>query len=93
MSVVWVTIGGIFSLGLVTSLLYFVGGIEPHHGKLTVAVTIGKIIIGLLQILTQLEFTLELQWPGIFGWLIHLLKIHGGETEYMVETHASQHTL
>lgn len=75
MAAVWVVLGGTFILGLVTATLYFVGGVEPHHGKMTVAITIGKIVIGLIQILTQLEFTLELRWPGIFGWLIHLLKI------------------
>jgi hypothetical protein len=55
-------------------VLYFVASFDASAGRLTVLVTLGKITVSLIQVLTQLEFTLQLTWPAEFRWMIEYLK-------------------
>jgi hypothetical protein len=76
MHVAWLIIGTVLVVALVTGLLYHVANFDGNKaGKVAVITTLVKIAIGLIQILTQLEFTLELRWPPYFAWLLHLLQI------------------
>ena len=45
------------------------------EGDIAVIHTLGKIAISLVQVLTQLEFSLSLVWPKSFRWFIDLLKV------------------
>ena len=76
MSAVWLVLGGLLGFGLVTAALYAVGmfgGLST--AKLGLLVTLGKIAVSMVQILTQLEFSLDLRWPITFRWLVQFLKL------------------
>ena len=77
MSAVWLVLGSILAFGLVTAVLYVVGmfGGELPAEKLGLLVTLGKIAVSMVQILTQLEFCLDLRWPITFRWLVQFLKL------------------
>lgn len=76
MSIVWFVFSLLFALALVTGALYFVSNFDGHKMEKVAAIsTLVKIFVGLVQILTQVEFTLELRWPPMFAWLVNLLKV------------------
>jgi hypothetical protein len=73
---VWLVFGSVLAFGSVTAVLYMVGlsgGLST--AKLGLLVTLGKIAVSMVQILTQLEFSLDLRWPITFRWLIQILKL------------------
>jgi hypothetical protein len=76
MSAVWLVLGSLLAFGLVTAVLFVVGmfgGLST--AKLGLLVPLGKIAVSVAQILTQLEFSLDLRWPITFRWLVQLLKL------------------
>jgi len=73
-SILWVFFAGLVAIFFVTGVLYFVASFDASAGKLTVIVTLGKITVSLIQVLAQLEFTLQLTWPAEFKWLIDNLR-------------------
>ena len=76
MSAVWLVLGSLLAFGLVTAVLFVVGMFgELSTAKLGLLVTLGKIAVSMVQILTQLEFSLDLRWPITFRWLIQILKL------------------
>jgi len=75
LSTAWVVAAGLLGVAAVTVGLYVVSSVDSEAGKMTVIVTLGKIAIGLVQVLTQLEFCLQLSWPDSFRWFINLLKV------------------
>ena len=76
MHAAWMVFGTLFAIGTVTGVLYHVASWNGHkQGKVATINTLVKILVGLVQILTQLEFTLDLRWPPMFAWLIHFFKV------------------
>ena len=76
MSAAWFVLGIALVFGLVTAVLYALGQVgDLSTAKLGLLVTLGKIAVSMVQILTQLEFTLDLRWPISFLWLVQLLKL------------------
>ena len=75
-SYIWFVVGGVLGVSLVVGALYFVGSVSGNSvGNTVLIVTFTKIIVTLVQILTQLGFALELQWPEPFLSLIGFLKV------------------
>jgi hypothetical protein len=73
---VWVVLGGILSISAAVAALYIVGGMGAGNaGKIQTIVVFGKIGITLIQILTQLDVALALEWPDTFKRLVNLLRI------------------
>ena len=52
-------LGGAVGVAAVTFLLYFLSTFETGAGNLRLMVTFGKILVGMIQIITQLGFTLD----------------------------------
>ena len=50
---------------MVTVALYWASAIHADHGKWNVLITLGKIAISLVQVITQLEFSLSVSWTKI----------------------------
>lgn len=75
LSVLWVIMGFVMVIALATAALWFFSGVSEVHGRLHTVIVFSKIAIGLVQIITQLEVALQLQWPPIFRWFVDLLKI------------------
>lgn len=76
LSAAWAVLGAICAVAGGTFVLYWVSSVQgTQAGRMTVIVTIGKIAISLAQVLTQLEFSLNVRWPVTFRWLIDLLKV------------------
>ena len=73
-SIAWIFFGAIVAAAFTIGVLYFVASFDASAGKMTVIVTLGKITVSLIQVLSQLEFTLQLTWPAEFKWLIEYLK-------------------
>ena len=55
--------------------MWMVSSTAGGTGKVDTLMTMFKVVVGSLQVLGQLDFTLDIQWPGIFGWFIGLLKL------------------
>ena len=68
-------LGGVVAVVVVTLVMYWVSASHAETGKVAVLHTLGKIAISLVQVLTQLEFSLSLVWPPSFRWFIDLLKV------------------
>lgn len=75
MSAIWVVLGGAGSLGLIVTGLYLVSVEGSSSGKISALVTLAKIGISLVQVLTSLQFTLRVQWPVFFLVFLNLLKV------------------
>jgi len=75
MSYVWAVFGGLLSLTLIVSVLYFVASVDATAGKMSVIITLGKIAVSLIQVLTNLQFTLDLTWPDVFLAFVNMLKL------------------
>ena len=75
MGIAWVVVGFVMAAVVVAVALYIVSGANASTGKLSVLIVLAKIAITLIQILTQLESPLQLQWPGDFAWFVNLLKV------------------
>lgn len=73
LSTVWVVFAGLMGVAAVTVGLYVVSSVDAEPSKMTTVVTLGKIAVGLVQVLTQLEFCLQLIWPGTFRWCVHAM--------------------
>ena len=63
LSLAWVILGTIIAVTVATSVLYFVSSIHAGLSKMTVVVALGKIGVSLAQVLTQLDFSLGVNWP------------------------------
>jgi hypothetical protein len=67
---------GMVVFGLLLALLYKISTPATNAmgfmGSLT---TLSKVWIGLVQIVSQLEFSLDISWPGSFDWFVDLLKL------------------
>ena len=74
MGVGLMVVGFAFAAAVVALALYVVSGTGASAGKLSVLIVLVKIAISLIQILTQLESPLQLQWPASFAWFVNLLK-------------------
>lgn len=74
MSAMWAIFGAMSALALIITGLYFVS-VDSTSGKIASIVTLGKIAISLVQVLTSLQFTLRVQWPTVFLWFVNLLKV------------------
>ena len=74
LSLAWACGGTAIAIALVTQTLYWMSAL---HGttKFHIVVTLGKIAVSLIQILTQLEFSLDVSWPLEFRWFVDLLKV------------------
>ena len=79
MGIAWVVVGFVMAAVVVAVALYIVSGANASTGKLSVLIVLAKIAITLIQILTQLESPLQLQWPGNFAWFVNLLKVFSFE--------------
>ena len=74
MSGVWVFFATLLAIACVTAVLYISSGF--HGGGLVhKIVPYFKIGITLVQILTQLQFCMEIRWPEAFTVLLRLLKL------------------
>jgi len=73
-STLWVVFAAAVAVAFVTGVLYWVSSFDATAGKLTIMITLGKITVSLIQIISQLEFTLQIQWPDEFKALVELLK-------------------
>jgi hypothetical protein len=60
---------------LLVGALWAVSAVDSEAGKAAVVVTCVKIAISLVQVLTQLEFALDLVWPGSFRYVLTFLAI------------------
>jgi hypothetical protein len=74
LSVVWIVFAGILVIVVVAFLLFFISTVDTSRVSLSIMV-FGKIAITLMQILTQLEVALELNFPPVFKWFINLLNL------------------
>eukprot|EP01051_Picozoa_sp_SAG22_P007043 SAG22_NODE_482_length_9931_cov_9.247254_6_plen_405_part_00 len=72
---IWVGIGTVFVGCMATATLYFVSGVDSNAGFMHTIITFGKIAISLVQILSQVDIALQLQWPAIFRRFLDLLRI------------------
>jgi hypothetical protein len=76
LSVVWVVLGGILAISAAVAALYIVGGMGAGNaGKIQIIIVFAKIGITLIQILTQLDVALALEWPDTFRHFINILRI------------------
>jgi hypothetical protein len=71
----WVVFAAVLAVSFVTGLLYKMSSTGSANVKLIVTITLGKIFVSLIQILSQLEFTLQMEWPKEFKWFIEYLKL------------------
>ena len=67
-------VGGLVLLAILVAAMLIVSSSTGSVGHTVTFMTLAKIMVGSAQILGQLDFTLSIQWPGIFGWLINLLQ-------------------
>jgi hypothetical protein len=74
-SAVWMVLGGILAISAAIGALYIVGGMGGSAGKIQILIVFGKIGITLIQILTQLEVALALEWPQTFKRFINMLRV------------------
>eukprot|EP01044_Picomonas_judraskeda_P007032 COSAG03_NODE_734_length_6051_cov_2.406250_2_plen_400_part_00 len=74
LSTAWVVLAGLGAVVAVTMGLYVVSSVDGETGKMAVLVTLGKIAVGLIQVITQLEFCLQLIWPITFRWYVCTLR-------------------
>ena len=75
LSVAWAVGGAAIAVALVTLVLYWISALHGTVTKTAVLLTLGKIGVSLVQILTQLEFCLNVAWPITFRWFVDLLKV------------------
>jgi hypothetical protein len=62
--------------GLLLTLLYQLSSPGTDAvGRMSAMITLSKVWIGLVQIVSQLEFSLEVDWPAAFDWFVDLLKL------------------
>jgi len=74
LSTAWAVIGAIIAIASVTTVLYWISALDGTATKTGVMLTLGKIGVSLVQVLTQLEFCLEVSWPETFRWFVNLMK-------------------
>jgi len=74
LSTAWAVIGAIIAIASVTLVLYWISALDGTATKSGVMLTLGKIGVSLVQVLTQLEFCLAVSWPETFRWFVNLLK-------------------
>ena len=74
LSTAWAVIGTIIAIASVTTVLYWISALDGTATKTGVMLTLGKIGVSLVQVLTQLEFCLEVSWPETFRWFVNLMK-------------------
>ena len=75
LSLLWIVVGGGAALAFAIGVLYWVSSFDATAGKLTVLLSLLKVGLSLVQILSQLAAPLQLQWPATFQYLIDLLKV------------------
>ena len=75
LSALWTVGAGVVAVVMVTGLLYWVSAEHAETAKMGMIVTLGKIAVSLIQVLTQLEFCLDLQWPEMFRHFVAFLKL------------------
>ncbi len=63
LSLAWVVLGTIIAVAVATSGLYFVASVHAGMSTMAVVITLGKIGVSLAQVLTQLDFSLDINWP------------------------------
>jgi hypothetical protein len=89
MGIAWVVVGCLMAAAVVGVALYTVSGANASTGKISVLIVLAKIAITLIQILTQLESPLQLQWPGNFAWFVNLLKVFSFEYAPLSQFHGT----
>ena len=75
LSLAWAVGGAAIAVALVTLVLYWISALHGTVTKTAVVITLGKIGVSLVQIITQLEFCLNVAWPMTFRWFVDLLKV------------------
>ena len=70
--------------GLLLALLYKLAslsgelveqGVDEVERVVSSVTTLSKVWIGLAQIVSQLEFSMDVDWPGVFRWFVDILKL------------------
>jgi len=74
-SLLWIVAGGGAALAFAIGVLYWVSSFDATAGKLTIILSLWKIALSLVQIISQLAAPLQLQWPPTFQYFIDLLKV------------------
>ena len=67
---VWVVAGGGAAVAGTAGAMWVVSASAGATGSISAWVTLVKILTSSLQVLGQLDFTLDLEWPGLFRWLV-----------------------
>jgi hypothetical protein len=74
-SLLWIVAGGGAALAFAIGVLYWVSSFDATAGKLTIILSLCKIGLSLVQIISQLAAPLQLQWPPTFQHFIDLLRV------------------
>jgi hypothetical protein len=75
---VWLIVGSLIALVSVVGSLYYVSSHKRNanqQASTTRVVTLAKIAISLFQVLAQLDFTMDIDWPKTFRWFVDWLQL------------------
>ena len=77
-SMVWLIVGSLIALVSIVGSLFYVSSHKQNANQqaaTTRVVTLAKIAISLFQVLAQLDFTMDIDWPKTFRWFVDWLQL------------------
>jgi hypothetical protein len=76
MNIMWIVGGGLIAVAAFIGGMWVMSASYADQDRLRAAVALVKIMLSSLQILNQLSFTLDLEWPGLFKeFTNHFVKL------------------
>ena len=86
MSTAWSVLGGVVAVAVIVGAMWAVSASAGAVGRISAVITLVKIMLSSLQILNQLDFTLDLEWPGLFKQLMtHFVRLFSFDLMSMLD--------